>query len=306
MQRRISILWRRIKLTTAYKFIAYIIDRICETRVSDAAGAIAYYAIVSFFPLTLLLIAFNSAFLQSNEVQMNIINKAEDLMPGLQQLVMPNLQQLIKASETVGFVSTVVLLYSATLFFASFAQNINIAWEEAESRHFLKDRFIGLVIIAGMVMFIIFILLITTFFETVPQFFPDWAASLGELIVRLNSFQQMFLQYLPTFSIFMMLLLLYKYIPNCQVYWREAFLACSFSGLSIQLTKWIFVWYVTEWPDRYSIIYGSLGTIVVFMLWIYLFSYIILLGGHISAATAHFFRSKRERFAELPPFPAEI
>ena len=56
-------------MRTLLNFFLHIFDRVCATRVTEAAAAIAYYAILSFFPLILFLIAFNSSFLQSAEVQ---------------------------------------------------------------------------------------------------------------------------------------------------------------------------------------------------------------------------------------------
>ena len=56
-----------------YDFIWHIIYRVGATKVTEAAAAIAYYAILSFFPLILLLIALNSAFILCVEAQTQIL-----------------------------------------------------------------------------------------------------------------------------------------------------------------------------------------------------------------------------------------
>lgn len=292
-----------------YDFIWHIIYRVGATKVTEAAAAIAYYAILSFFPFILLLIALNSAFIQSVEAQTQILQWANDYLPGSQQIVMANIQHLIKASETVGYVGTIILLWSATLVFAGFAQNINMAWPTANSRHFLVDRLIGLLTISVVIIFLIIVLVSTAIIDAVPRLFPGFFTT---FIVRANRFQHLFVQFMPVLTIFALLILFYKYIPNCKVFWREAIVASSFSGVAMLVTKSAFVWYITRGPNSYSLVYGSLGTVVAFMLWIYLSSCIILIGGHISAAYAKFFRSPEEHakardydLDNLPDFPKE-
>ncbi len=295
-----------------YEFICHIVNRAATTKVTEAAAAIAFYAILSFFPLILLLIALNSAFIQSVEAQNQILQWAKDFLPSSEQIVMANIQHLIKASETVGYVGTAILIWSATLVFAGFAQNINMAWTAANSRHFLVDRFIGLLTISVIIIFLIVVMVTTATIDAVPRLFPGFFTT---FIVRANRFQHLVVQFMPVITIFAILILFYKYIPNCKVFWREAIVASSFSGIAMLVTKSAFVWYITQGPNSYSLVYGSLGTVVAFMLWIYLSSCIILIGGHISAAYAKFFRSPEEHelakdneskeLNNLPDFPKE-
>ncbi|MBQ3643639.1 MAG: YihY/virulence factor BrkB family protein [Candidatus Riflebacteria bacterium] len=296
-------------LKKLYDFFCHIVNRVGATKVTEAAAAIAYYAILSFFPMILLLIALNSAFIQSVEAQTQILQWANDYLPGSQQIVMANIQHLIKASETVGYVGTIILLWSATLVFAGFAQNINMAWTTASSRHFLVDRLIGLLTISVVIIFLIIVLVTTAIIDAVPRLFPGFFTT---FIVRANRFQHLIVQFMPVLTIFALLILFYKYIPNCKVLWREAIVASSFSGVAMLVTKSAFVWYITRGPNSYSLVYGSLGTVVAFMLWIYISSCIILIGGHISAAYAKFFRSPEEHakakdydIENLPEFPSE-
>jgi membrane protein len=274
-------------IRTLLNFILHIFDRTLETRVPDAAAAIAYYAILSFFPLLLFLIAFNSSFLQSAEVQSQIIKFADEYMPGSQALVEGNIHHLIKSSGAVGVLGTVMLLWSATLVFAGFAQNINMAWTAAESRHFLIDRLIGLMMIAIMVIFLIISLIITTLADVLPRIFPDY---LGHIFANMSRVNHLLIDYLPVLTMFCLLLMLYKYVPNARVRWRESAAGTLFTVLALQLTKRAFILYLSFGTNSYSLVYGSLGAVVAFMLWIYISSCIILVGGHVSASVAIFCR----------------
>lgn len=278
----------------------HVFNRTMETRVPEAAAAIAYYAILSFFPLLLFLIAFNASFLQSAEVQGQILKFAEEYMPGSQTLVVGNIQHLIKASSTVGTVGTLMLLWSATLVFAGFAQNINTAWTTAASRHFLIDRLIGLMMIAILVIFLILSLIVTSLAAVLPRIFPDY---LGKFFADMSSLNHLLIDYVPVLTIFGLVVILFKYVPNAQVRWRESIAGAVFTVLALQFTKRAFVWYLSFGTDSYSLVYGSLGAVVAFMLWIYLSSCILLIGGHVSAAVAIFFRPVNESDTpeEQPP-----
>lgn len=270
-----------------FNFALHLFDRIVAAKVTEAAAAIAYYAILSFFPLILFLIAFNSSFLQSVEVQGQILKFVEEYLPGSESIVLGNIQHLINASGTVGLVGTIVLLWSATLVFAGFAQNINMAWTSAESRHFLIDRLIGLMMIGIMVIFLILTLIMNTLVDVLPRIFPDY---LGPIFADMTRLHHFLIDYLPLTTTFGLLLLLYKYVPSVMVHWYESAAGTLFAVLALQITRRGFVWYLSFGTDSYSLVYGSLGAVVAFMLWTFLSSCIILIGGHVSASVAVFFR----------------
>jgi membrane protein len=268
-------------------FAKRIYYRVFETRVLDAAAAIAYYAIFSLFPLILFIVAFNASFLQSPEVQAQILTFAESYLPGSEDLVKANIQHLIYSSGTVGIMGTIVLLWSATLVFAGFSQNINLAWTNATSRHFLTERLIGLMMIGIVIIFLIASLIMNTLLDIIPRFFPKFFMNLFAELTWANQF---IIDYLPVFTTFGLFIAMYRYVPNVKVRWREAFGGAAFAVIALELTKRGFLWYLSFGTSSYQLIYGSLGAVVAFLLWIYITSFIILLGGHFCAAIAVEFR----------------
>lgn len=276
-----------MKLVKAFwRFVKYVVDRILETRALDAAAAIAYYAIFSIFPLILFLVAFNSSFLQSPEIQDRIISFAENYLPGSEGIVEANIYYLIHSSGTVGLLGTITLLWSATLVFASFASNINLAWTNAQERNFIADRLIGLMMIGILIIVLITSIIISTTLDLIPRLFPN----ITELYEETSIIQKFIFEYMPTLTIFGLFIFLYRYVPNVKVRWKEALCGGLFSTISLQIVKEGFVWYLEVGTGSYSIIYGSLGAVVAFMMWLYLSSCIVLAGGHVSAAVAYFYR----------------
>jgi membrane protein len=99
-----------------------------ETRASQAAASLAYYAIFSLFPLLLVLIAGGSYFLNSQQVYQNVTRLVQEAIPVSPQLINENLQQVLNARRAVGIIGLLTLLWSASGFFTGLAYNINLAW----------------------------------------------------------------------------------------------------------------------------------------------------------------------------------
>ena len=78
-----------------------------------------------------------------------------------------------------------------------------------------------------------------------------------------------------------MFFVIYKIIPNKEVHFRSALQAALFTGLLWELAKHLFTWYVVHLAE-YSIFYGSLSTLVIFILWVYYSSMILVLGAELA------------------------
>jgi membrane protein len=87
-----------------------------------------------------------------------------------------------------------------------------------------------------------------------------------------------------------MFVLIYKIIPNKRIHFSSALQAALFTSLLWELAKHLFGWYVVHLA-RYSIFYGSLSTLVIFIFWVYYSSTILVLGGEF----AHFLEESRQR-----------
>jgi len=95
---------------------------------------------------------------------------------------------------------------------------------------------------------------------------------------------------LPFLLTFCMFFLIYKIIPRIRVHFKSALQAALFAGLFWELAKHLFGWYVVHLA-QYSIFYGSLSTVVIFVLWVYYSSMILVVG----AEFAYFLEKDRQK-----------
>ncbi len=78
------------------------------------------------------------------------------------------------------------------------------------------------------------------------------------------------------------LTLLYRLVPNTPVRWRHALAGALFVSVCLGLARQGLGWYLTRMPT-YSVIYGTLATLPILLLWIYLGWLIVLFGAVIAA-----------------------
>jgi membrane protein len=190
---------------------------------------------------------------------------------------------------TASLISIIGLLWSGSGVFYTLAYNISSAWQPHKARGFFAGRFIALIIVG--------ILAGLLFLSVVSTAVVDLLAQANISLVGLNytytiSPAQMLSRILPAAIRLLVFLGLYRWVPNTKVAWVEALWGAFVAALGWELTTIAFTWYLGSRWGRFELIYGSLGTIIGLMLWIYIGTLITLFGAHLSAAVAHHRQTK--------------
>jgi len=259
------------------------VESFSETRGSEAAASMAYYALFSLFPLMLALVAAGSFVLDRQQVFQEVVNLVSNAFPISQNLIEENLRQVLKLRGAVGLISLGVALWSASGAFTILTRNINRAWTEAPPRSFLESRLVALGMVGSLAVLLVISLFLSTALNVLSRFqvpLVDAESLYGKPIWTAMS------NLVPWLFIFLLFLALYRWVPNAEVKWSAAFWAALAVALAWELAANAFAWYVGSGLARYRIVYGSLGTVVALMFWIYLSSWIIIFGAHLSAAVA--------------------
>jgi membrane protein len=249
-----------------------------SARASQAAASLAYYAIFSLFPLMLALIAAGSYFLDSKQVYQSVTSFVQNIFPVSRGLVAENLQKIIDARGAVGAISLATLLWSASNVFINLAYDINLAWPEASHRSFLQTRLIGLKMIAGLSLLLLFSVLFSWMTTLIPFLHPSNAApqtlSLLTIISNIGAWLTVFLLYLA----------MYYWVPTVDVSRGASVFAALVASIGWQLATAGFNLYLNSGLANYQLIYGSVGAIIALLFLIFLVALITLFGAHLCAA----------------------
>jgi membrane protein len=254
-----------------------------KARASVAAAGVAYYALFSLFPLLLALVAAGSLVLEDDQALREAIELVSNAIPVSQQLIRQNIQQVLQSRGTFGLVGLLGLVWSATGVFTNLARNINRAWSETEHRGFLRGRLLALAMVGVLALLLILSVASTTVINLLPQVnLPFWN---GVSIYR-SAAWSILAGLFPLLLNFGLFLALYRWVPNTSVPWSAVLWGAGVAALLWEVAKRGFVWYLNAGLARYSLVYGSLGTVVVLMFWLYLSALITFLGAHLAATVA--------------------
>jgi membrane protein len=239
------------------------------------SSGIAFNLLICLVPLLLLFLSLAGIYLYSDREVLNQIRRYfESAVPTLDPKIMKNIFRIIRNRKIVGILGIGGLIWTSTWVFGSLRIALNIVFRVERRRGLLRGKAIDLL----MIFLLIALLSMTLAFTSVITFIQKYPFN---PLVDLGCITRFILRYLiPFFFTCWMFFLIYKIIPNKKVSVKPAFQAALFTSLFWEVAKQFFGWYVLH-LGRFSMVYGSLGIVVILFLWIYYSSAILLLGGEV-------------------------
>lgn len=243
-----------------------------------ALGAqMSYYLVLAFFPFIIFLLTLLSFTPLTGDLALYDLSR---LIPAnAYELVQDVVAQTMAARRhTLLSFGLLFTLWSAVTGVNALIRGVNKAYSEQESRSFWKLTGISIVFTLGLVLVIILAL---TLLVAGKQLGTMFFAYLG--VTRLyHSSWNLFRYLVPLFVMFLVFILFYRFAPNRKTSWKRVIPGSVFTTLGWVGISWGFAYYVNNFAN-YSRTYGSLGAFIVLLLWLYLSSMIILIGGEINA-----------------------
>jgi membrane protein len=256
------------------------------------ARSLAYYALFSFFPLLLALISLGSYVLDSQEVRASVLELVESYLPTSAHLVQRNIEQVLRIRSGISAVALLGLFWSGSGVFRAAYRAVNRAWDSTRLGSIWMQALFAL----GALLTIGLLLLATVLFSAALSFIRGWQVPLLDWqpfaeagTGRLWSWLSALLPALISVAVFT---LVYRTLPRATVTWRDVLPGGVAAGLVWEAVKQLFTWYVANFA-RYSLVYGSLGAIIAFLLWAYLSAIILLLGAEFTAQYSQWRRAGR-------------
>jgi membrane protein len=240
------------------------------------SSGIAFNILINLIPFIMLLLALVGTYLfNDQEVLDHIRNYFRGVAPAFDPNMMRHVTDVIQNRQIVGIVGFTGLLWFSTWVFSSLRIALNIVFQVEKGRGMLHGFSIDLL----MILLMGILLLVSMILSSAVTFLQNYQ---GRIPMAIGPTIQWVLKYLlPFFLTSCMFFLIYKIIPNKRVNFKSAFQAALFTGLLWELAKHLFGWYVIHLA-RYSIFYGSLSTLVIFVFWVYYSSAILVVGGEFT------------------------
>ena len=246
------------------------------------AAALSYYFLLALFPLLLFLVAMLGYFAESGtELRVNLLNYLGRVIPrSASQLIKTTVAEIsLNASSGKLSFGLISALWFASYGIGAVTDALNATYGVKESRSWLQVRLIAVGLTIGLAVLTISAL-------TLVLYGGDIGASLANRSGLGTAFTLAWniLQW-PIVLAFVLLAfaLIYYFAPNLshrKWYWITP---GSVTGLGLWLLVSFGFRLYLRFFDNYSVTYGSLGAVIVLMLWFFLTGAAILIGGKVNA-----------------------
>lgn len=270
----------------AWRFLRTLHQEFTEDNGAMVSAAMSFYAVLSVVPLLIMAVAGLGYFLGADQAFANVFDRVGQLSPAFAKekgtAIRDLLEGVVKGKSAAGGLGLLVLLWSGSQTFVSLEMAVNIAWAVKKRRGFIRQRLlaIAMVFVGGLLLLVSFGL--TTLARNIQRIkVPVVELALSDLH-WLWSLVAVLLPLLITITTFA---LVFKFLPNRPVRLRHAAVGAVVSGVLWELAKHIFSWYVPRFAN-YNAVYGSLGTMIILMVWIYYSSMVAVIGAEVAAITA--------------------
>ena len=265
--------WKEILLRTK--------QQVKEDNVPLMAAGVAFYLFLALFPALIAAVTIYGLVADPQQVEQQVDSLAQTLPPEAAQLLEQQLKDIATSSSSAlgwGLVASVGgALFAASGGVQNLVKAVNIAYDEEETRGFVKLRALALALTLGAVVFLaVAVGLVAVLPVVLDAVNLGAAATIGVQVARWLG--------LVVF-VAIALAVIYRYAPdrdNPKFRWVGL-------GSIVATVLWVvgsaaFSLYVTNFGS-YSKTYGALAGVVVLLLWLWLTSLIVLVGAEINSET---------------------
>jgi membrane protein len=281
-------------MRNAWRLVKTTIDKWIEHKDARQGAALAYYSVFSIGPLMVIAIgiaglAFGEEAARgevrgqlSGVLGQNAANAIDGMLAGANKP-----QQGILATA-IGFA---VLLFSALGVVVQLKDAFNTVWEVDEKNisgvwQFIRTYLISMAMVFGLGFLFLISLAFTTGLSAAQQFLggqlPQSALQVGGSLISFAAITAMFA-------------LMFKWLPDTGVEWRDVWLGAAITAALFELGKFLIGFYVGKLALAST--YGAAASLVILLIWVYYTSQILLLGAEFT----HCYASRYRRQEPAPP-----
>ena len=253
---------------------------------TSLAAALAYYTVFSIAPLLIILIAVLEIFWQGQSVsaQDEILNQVRDLVgaegAGAIEGILENMQESGSGGGLAAVIGVATLLFGATAAFAQLQNALNKIWEVQPAggvKNFLVTRVLSFGLILTVGFLLLASLVVTALLAALNNFVTDLAPGL-EVVFQLAN------QVIGFGVVTLLFALIYRYLPDARIAWKDAFVGAAVTALLFTLGKFLIGLYLGE--SSAASAYGAAGSFVILLLWVYYSSMVLFFGAEFAQVYA--------------------
>lgn len=251
--------------------------RIEEDDIPGLSAQLAYFFLLSLFPLLIFIFT----------LLPYLPLPHHDILGGIKEFAPPDTMDLIEKNVNYvmsqkhgGLLSFGIIgtIWSASNGIHALVRAFNKAYNVKESRSFIVSRAMAIVLTIGMIIVFIVAVILPIFGKEIALFLFSQLGFTKEFPYVWNMLKLV----VSALILFVIFTGLYWIAPNIRLRCRSAFPGAAFATVCWILSSYALSFYVRKFSD-FSLTYGSIGAIIILLIWLYISGFIIILGGEINA-----------------------
>jgi membrane protein len=242
-----------------------------------ASAQLAYYFLLALFPMLIFLTSLIGFLPEAQESIFNLVGRI--FPPQTMQLITDTLKDIVnnRSGKLLSF-GILGALWAASGGVQALMGTLNLAYHVKEWRAFWKVRLIAIGLTVMLALMIIGGMVLIMFADK----FSVWMAALLGLGSSFALLWGVAEYLLGLFLLLIGIEVIYHFAPNIKLRWRLVTPGGLFALVALIVSSHLFSLYLRYAPS-YSVTYGSLGAVIVLMLWLYLMGMTLLVGGEINS-----------------------
>ncbi|MBV9027225.1 MAG: YihY/virulence factor BrkB family protein, partial [Candidatus Eremiobacteraeota bacterium] len=264
---------------------------------------ISYFTMVAIAPLVIVIVEIAGLALGHHRVVLHQLygylgsTAGPSAAKGIESIVTATFSQR-KAGLFAQIVGWVVFVLAAVGLFASLQEALNTIWDITPKKRSLLDTLKERVLSFGMVLGIAFVLLVSLGINSAMTVASAALAGVAPVFPSILKV----LDFILSFGLITLVFaLLFEYLPECRISWRDVWLGAAVSALLFVIGQFLLGWYLGRAGISSS--YGSFGGLVVFLIWAFYSAQILLIGAEFTHVYARRFGSQRSGAARGQSVP---
>ena len=194
-------------------------------------------------------------------------------------VVIDTIQGVSDVSGALTIVGLVGMAWSASAMFGAIRKSLNIAWDTEVHRPVVQQKLTDLGMVFGLGLLLGLSVAGTAALRTLQTLSDE---NLGPLSEGTGFFWAVLPLFLPAIFSFTVFMLIYRYVPNAPSSYRDVWPGALLATVLFEVLKNAFAIYIANF-NSYAGAYGVLGGLLLFLLWTYLTSNILLIGAELAS-----------------------
>ena len=250
-------------------------DKGLENQGKDSAASIAYYTLLSLFPMILGLVSIGGFFLKSEVIQLRVNDLIIEVLPVSAEFVTRNIESLVRIRGAAGITSIIVLMWSASKMVGAMSRSINraLGMRRNYAIYLSPLRYFALTLIVAVL--ILLSLAVAPAAELLSELQLELLGTRWNTVLDLIASRAVGL-----LATGLMIGAVYTLVPYQRLPWRDLLPGLLVVAVLIETGKSLFVWYM-ETAANYSAVYGSVSSIIVLLIWLYFSARVVLFGAEV-------------------------